>query len=246
LDTKGFGTQQVEEEAKELFPDANIARMDFDTTRAKHAHARIIQNFEEKEIDILVGTQMLTKGLDFRHVNLVGILNADTLLNFPDFRAHERSFQMLTQVAGRAGRTEKQGQVIIQTYNPFHQILQQVSANDYQSMYTEQLYEREQYHYPPHNRIIRLTFKHKEYNKLNEAAEWFTTALRAKYGQWILGPEYPPIPRIRNQYLKHVLIKIPRKLSVAKMKNSIKRIETSFHAISQYKGVRVIYDVDHL
>ncbi|MEN8787909.1 MAG: primosomal protein N' [Flavobacteriaceae bacterium] len=246
LDTKGFGTQQVEEEAKVLFPEAEIARMDFDTTRGKHSHARIIQKFEDQETDILIGTQMLTKGLDFRHVNLVGIMNADTLLNFPDFRAHEKSFQMLTQVAGRAGRTEKRGKVIIQTYNPYHQILHQVSSNDYLTMYSEQLYEREQYHYPPLNRIIRITFKHKEYNKLNEAAEWFTEALRLKYGTWILGPEYPPIPRIRNQYLKHVLVKIPRKISAAKMKNSIKRTEQSFNAISQYKGVRVIYDVDHL
>ncbi|MEN8800076.1 MAG: primosomal protein N', partial [Flavobacteriaceae bacterium] len=236
LDTKGFGTQQVEEEAKVLFPEAEIARMDFDTTRGKHSHARIIQKFEDQETDILIGTQMLTKGLDFRHVNLVGIMNADTLLNFPDFRAHEKSFQMLTQVAGRAGRTEKRGKVIIQTYNPYHQILHQVSSNDYLTMYSEQLYEREQYHYPPLNRIIRITFKHKEYNKLNEAAEWFTEALRLKYGTWILGPEYPPIPRIRNQYLKHVLVKIPRKISAAKMKNSIKRTEQSFNAISQYKG----------
>ena len=246
LDTKGFGTQQVEEEAKKIFPEARIARMDYDTTRGKHSHARIIQGFENQEIDILIGTQMLTKGLDFRHVTLVGIMNADTLLNFPDFRAHEKSFQMLTQVSGRAGRTEKQGMVIVQTYNPYHQILQQVSSNDYSTMYSEQLYEREQYRYPPHNRIIRITFKHKDYNKLNEAAEWFTKALRLRYGSMILGPEYPAIPRIRNQYIKHVLVKIPKKGSPSKMKNSIKRTEKSFHAISQYKGVRVIYDVDHL
>ncbi len=246
LDTKGFGTQQVEEEVKTLFPEARTGRMDFDTTRGKHAHARIIQSFEAQEIDILVGTQMLTKGLDFRHVNLVGIMNADSLLNFPDFRAHERSFQMLTQVAGRAGRTEKRGRVIIQTYNPYHQILQQVTTGDYDTMYQEQLYEREQYHYPPLNRIIRITFKHKDYNKLNEASEWFGRSLRAQCGPWVLGPEFAPIPRIRNQYLKHILIKISRNTALHKMKNSIKRIEKSFNAISQYKGVRVIYDVDHM
>ena len=246
LDTKGFGTQQVEEETKALFEGAKVARMDFDTTRGKHAYARIIHSFEEQEIDILVGTQMLTKGLDFRNVGLVGIMNADTLLNFPDFRAHERSFQMLTQVAGRAGRTEKRGKVIIQTYNPYHQILQQVTTGDYHTMYEEQLYERELYHYPPANRIIRITFRHKEYNKLNEAAEWFTRSLKNMGSYWVLGPEYPPIPRIRNQYIKHVLLKIPRKSSLDQIKNSIKRIEKSFNAIAQYKGVRVIYDVDHL
>lgn len=246
LDTKGLGTQQVEDEVRELFPDARVRRMDFDTTRGKHAYASIISAFEQQEIDILVGTQMLTKGLDFRHVNLVGIMNADTLLNFPDFRAHERSFQMLTQVAGRAGRTEKRGKVIIQTYNPYHQILQQVSSGDYPAMYEDQLYEREQYHYPPHNRIIRITFKHKDYNKLNEASEWFTRSLRNEWGPWILGPEFPPVPRIRNQYLKNVLVKIPKKVSLQKMKNGIKRIEKSFNAISRYRAVRVIYDVDHI
>ncbi len=246
LDTKGFGTQQVEDEVKEIFPDARIGRMDFDTTRGKYAHARIINAFENQEIDILVGTQMLTKGLDFRHVNLVGIMNADSLLNFPDFRAHERSFQMLTQVAGRAGRTEKQGRVVIQTYNPYHQILQQVTANDYDSMFSDQIYERRQFHYPPHNRIIRITVRHREFNKINEAANWFAKSLRMVSGLWVLGPEFAPIPRIRNQYLKHILIKIPGNSSLHKLKNSIKRIEQSFNAISQYKGVRVIYDVDHL
>ena len=246
LDTKGFGTQQIEEEVQELFPEARVGRMDFDTTRGKHAHSRIIRDFEDREIDVLVGTQMLTKGLDFRHVNLVGIMNADSLLNFPDFRAHERSYQMLTQVAGRAGRTQKRGKVIIQTYNPYHKILQQVTTGDYETMYSEQVYEREQYHYPPHNRIIRITMKHKAYHTLNEAADWFSRSLRQQFGKWVLGPEYPAIPRIRNQYLKHILVKIPRSWSVGKTKNSIKRIEQSFNAISQYRGVRVIYDVDHL
>ncbi len=246
LDTKGFGTQQIEEEVKELFPQARVGRMDFDTTRGKHAHSRIIRDFEDREIDVLVGTQMLTKGLDFRHVNLVGIMNADSLLNFPDFRAHERSYQMLTQVAGRAGRTQKRGKVIIQTYNPYHKILQQVTTGDYEAMYNEQLYEREQYHYPPHNRIIRITMKHRAFHTLNEAADWFSRSLRQQFGEWILGPEYPAIPRIRNQYLKHILVKIPKSRSLTKTKNSIKRIEQSFNAISQYRGVRVIYDVDHL
>ena len=153
---------------------------------------------------------------------------------------------MLTQVAGRAGRTQKRGKVIIQTYNPYHKILQQVTTGDYEAMYSEQLYERQQYHYPPHNRIIRITMKHKAFHTLNEASEWFGRSLRQQFGEWILGPEYPAIPRIRNQYLKHILIKIPRSQSIVKTKNSIKRIEQSFNAISQYRGVRVIYDVDHL
>ncbi|HET8737703.1 MAG TPA: primosomal protein N' [Pricia sp.] len=246
LDTKGFGTEQVEKELETLLPEAKTWRMDLDTTRGKHGYEKIITAFEQQEMDILVGTQMLTKGLDFRNVGLVGIMNADSLLNFPDYRAHERCFQLLTQVAGRAGRTQKRGRVIIQSYNPFHQILKQVSNNDYEGMYKEQLYEREHYKYPPQNRIVRITFKHKEYNRLNEASEWFTQALRNSLGGNVLGPEFPPVARIRNQYLKNVMIKIPYERSLTKTKVIIKRIEKSFNAVSQFRSVRVIYDVDHI
>ena len=173
-------------------------------------------------------------------------MNADSLLNFPDYRAHERSFQLLTQVSGRAGRTQKRGKVIIQTYNPYHQILRQVTDGDYEGMFKEQLYEREQYKYPPTNKIIQLTFKHKEYNRLNEAAEWFARSLRNLFTSNVLGPEYPPVARIRNQYLKHVLVKIPDGQSLGKTKKSIKRIERSFNAISNFRSVRVIYNVDHI
>ena len=246
LDTKGFGTEQVAEEVKRLFSEARVGRMDLDTTRGKYSYEKIITAFEQQELDILVGTQMLTKGLDFRNVNLVGIMNADTLLNYPDYRAHERSFQLLTQVAGRAGRTKKRGKVLIQTYNPYHQILKQVSTDDYQGMFEEQLYEREQYRYPPAYRLIRITLKDKDFNKLNEASAWFSSALRNVFSSGVLGPEFPVIPRIRNQYLKHILVKASKTQSFAKTKNSIKRIDTSFNAISQYKSVRVIYNVDHL
>ena len=246
LDTKGFGTEQVEQELKTLYPEANVGRMDLDTTRGKYGYEKIITAFEQQELDVLVGTQMLTKGLDFRNVNLVGIMNADSLLNFPDYRAHERSFQLLTQVAGRAGRTQKRGKVIIQSYNPYHQILKQVSTNDYEGMFKEQLYEREQFLYPPVNRIIKITFKHKNYNSLNEAADWFAKSLRNVFRNGVLGPEYPPVARIRNQYLKNVIIKIPMGQSLGKTKNSIKRIENSFNAISQFRSVRVIYNVDHI
>ncbi|MDT7830307.1 primosomal protein N' [Pricia sp. S334] len=246
LDTKGFGTEQVEKELETLLPEAKTWRMDLDTTRGKHGYEKIITAFEQQEMDILVGTQMLTKGLDFRNVGLVGIMNADSLLNFPDYRAHERCFQLLTQVAGRAGRTQKRGKVIIQSYNPYHRILTQVSNNDYEGMFKEQLYEREQFKYPPEIRIVRITFKHKEYNRLNEAAEWFAKALRGALGSNVLGPEYPPVARIRNQYLKNVMVKIPQNASLTKTKEITRRIEKSFNAISQYRSVRVIYNVDHI
>lgn len=246
LDTKGFGTEQVEQELNSIFPSAKVARMDMDSTRGKHAYAKIIHSFENQEIDILVGTQMLTKGLDFRNVNLVGIMNADALLNFPDFRAHERTYQLLTQVAGRAGRTKKRGKVIIQTFNPYHQILKQVTTGDYIGMFEEQLYERELYKYPPITRIIRISFKHKDYNKLNEASAWFAKALQNVDNIQVLGPEFPSVARIRNQYLKHIMIKIPKSVSLQKTKKSIKRIQNSFDAIGKFKGVRIIYNVDYM
>jgi len=246
LDNKGFGTEQIQQELGQLFPDVSVGRMDLDTTRGKYAYEKIISSFENQEMDILVGTQMVTKGLDFRNVSLVGIMNADSMLNFPDFRAHERSFQMLTQVAGRAGRTQKRGKVLIQTYNPYHQILQQVTTNNYDKMFEEQFYEREQFKYPPLVRLIKITLKDKDFNKLNEASEWLASSLRNVLAAQILGPEYPPVARIRRDYLKNIMIKVPRKQALAQTKNSIKRIEKSFNAISKYKSVRLVYNVDHI
>jgi len=172
--------------------------MDLDTTRAKNAYSQIITDFEDRNVDVLVGTQMVTKGLDFRNVRLVGIMNADNMLNFPDFRAHERSFQLMLQVAGRAGRTDARGKVLIQTYNPYHKILQQVSTNDFVSMYQEQMNDRYNYKYPPIYRLIKITLKHKEYNRVNDASDWLAKSLRQVFGEYVLGPEFPPIARIRN------------------------------------------------
>jgi len=178
LDNKGFGTEQIEEQVKALFPAQKVGRMDLDTTRGKFGYEKIITAFEQQEIDILVGTQMLTKGLDFRNVKLVGIMNADHLLNFPDFRAHERSFQLMSQVSGRAGRTDVRGKVLIQTYNPHHQILQQVSTNSYAEMYADQMVERQNFKYPPVYRLIKLTLRHNDYGRVNMGAEWFARSLR--------------------------------------------------------------------
>ncbi len=245
LDTKGFGTEQIEEEVKILFPEKKVARMDLDTTRGKYGFEKIITNFEQREVDILVGTQMLTKGLDFRHVKLVGIMNADNLLNFPDFRAHERSYQLMAQVSGRAGRTDIRGKVLIQSYNPHHNILQQVSTNAYKVMYAEQMNDRHNYKYPPVYRLIKITFKHKDYNRVNLAADWFAKSLRHVFKANILGPEFPPVSRIRNLYLKNILIKIPQNQSLVKTKEAIKKIEVSFNAVKDFRAVRVIINVDN-
>lgn len=245
LDTKGFGTEQIEEEVKVLFPEKKVARMDLDTTRGKYGFEKIINSFEQREVDILVGTQMLTKGLDFRHVKLVGIMNADNLLNFPDFRAHERSYQLMAQVSGRAGRTDIRGKVLIQTYNPHHNILQQVSTNAYKDMYAEQMNDRYNYKYPPIYRLIKITFKHKDYNRVNLAADWYAKSLRQVFKANVLGPEFPPISRIRNLYNKNILVKIPQKQSLAKTKEAILKIDNSFNAVKDFRSVRVVLNVDN-
>jgi primosomal protein N' (replication factor Y) len=245
LDTKGFGTEQIETELKTLFPDHKIARMDQDTTKGKHSYSKLIEALENEEIDILVGTQMLAKGLDFRNISLVGVMNADNLLNFPDFRAHERSFQLLQQVAGRAGRTQKRGKVLIQTYNPYHQILKQVSVNDYQGMYKEQLEERYNYKYPPFFRTIKIVFKDKNLSRVQKASAWFGQALEIQFKENILGPEPPPIGRIKNKYIINLLIKIPKKQSLEKTKKYIENVQRSFNSIKEFSSVRVNIDVDN-
>ena len=245
LDSKGFGTEQIELELKELFPDHQIARMDQDTMKRKNAYAKIIEALELKEIDILVGTQMLAKGLDFRHVSLVGVMNADNLLNFPDFRAHERSFQLLQQVAGRAGRTKKRGKVIIQTFNPYHQILQQVSVNNFEEMYHHQLEDRRQFKYPPFYRMIKITVKERSFQKMDRASIWLVNALKLKLNKNVLGPETPPVGRIRNLFITHILVKIPKEQSLSKTKNYINSILKSFNTIKEFSRVHLTVDVDN-
>ncbi|PKD17003.1 primosomal protein N' [Salegentibacter salinarum] len=244
ITTKGFGTEQIETELKAIFSEYKTARMDQDTTRGKYAYEKLINSFEQQEIDILIGTQMLTKGLDFRKVNLVGIMNADNLLNFPDFRAHERSFQLMLQVAGRAGRTKKRGKVLIQSYNPHHQIIQQVSMGDYAGMYKDQLEERYNYKYPPFHRLIRITLKCRDFSKTNDAADWLAVGMKNVFKENVLGPEFPPVARIRNEYYKNILLKIPQQQSLGKTKEVLQRIMRSFNAIGAFRSVKVVINVD--
>ncbi len=244
LNTKGFGTEQVEEELKELFPNKKIARMDQDTTRGKYGYEKLLDAFAARQIDILIGTQMLAKGFDFDNVNLVGVMNADNSLYHPDFRAHERAFQLLTQISGRAGRQQKKGKVIIQTFNPYHNIIQQVTNYDYKGMYKEQMYERYNFKYPPFYRLIRLTLKHRDFDKLKEASLWMFNNLNQQLSVPILGPEEPAINRIRNQYIRVILIKIPQQVMLNQTKGQIKRIIKSFETIGAYRSVQVIANVD--
>jgi len=244
LETKGFGTEQIELELAELFPQKNIKRMDQDTTRGKYSFEKIIDSFKNREIDVLVGTQMLAKGLDFDNVSLVGIMNADNMLYYPDFRAFERSFQMMTQVAGRSGRADKRGKVIIQTYNPLHNIIQQVTNNDYEGMYKEQLYERKIYYYPPFFRLIKLTLKHRDFEKLKEGSMWLYQVLNQNLTIPVLGPEEPAIGRIRNEYIRTILIKMPGDASIQGTKTTIQKILNSFDLVSQYRTIKVTVNVD--
>jgi primosomal protein N' (replication factor Y) len=244
ISTKGFGTEQIELELAELFPTKNIKRMDQDTTRGKYSFEKLIDSFKNREIDILVGTQMLAKGLDFDNVTLVGIMNADNMLFHPDFRAFERSYQMMTQVAGRAGRADKIGKVVIQTYNPNHNIIQQVTHNDFLSMYKEQLYDRKIYFYPPHFKLIKLTLKHRDFDKLKEGSMWLYQVLKQHLQISVLGPEEPGINRIRNEYIRTIMIKIPQDYSLPKTKTAIAKILNSFEAIPQYRAIKVNVNVD--
>lgn len=245
LSTKGFGTEQIEIELKALFPNKVIGRMDQDTTRGKYGYEKIIDAFKNQEIDILVGTQMLAKGLHFDNVTLVGVMNADNMLNQPDFRSHERAYQMMMQVAGRAGRSEKRGKVMIQTYNPYHNIIQQVVSNDYAGMFKEQLYDRHNFKYPPYYRLIKLTLKHRDFDKLKEGSLWLYNVLVQQLQIPILGPEEPAISRIRNEYIRTILVKIPTQQHLGNTKKTIRRVLNSFEAVAQYRAIKVSINVDN-
>lgn len=240
----GQGTERIEEEIAEFFPEARTSRMDLDTTRSKNAYQRIITEFEDGEIDILVGTQMVTKGLDFDNVSLVGVLNADHMINFPDFRSFERAYQLMTQVAGRAGRKKKRGEVVIQTYNPEHWVIKLVIDNDFMGLYNHERVERKNFLYPPYYRLIRIALKHKELNTVMQASNAFAQELREKLGERVVGPETPYVSRIRNQFIRQILIKIERDTNPATVKKVIRDQQKSFFAQAEYKSTRVVLDVD--
>jgi primosomal protein N' (replication factor Y) len=245
LEHKGFGTEKIEEDLKLLLTDARISRMDLDTTRSKTAFQHILNDLEEKKIDILVGTQMVAKGLDFADVTVIGIINADSLLKYPDFRSNERSFQMLAQVSGRAGRRKKQGKVIIQTYDKSHRVINQVISNDYTGMYEMEIEERKKFKYPPFYRIIQLDVKNKDPEKLHHQAEYLGTELKKQFGDRVIGPEFPLINRIRNYYIKSVLLKVEKDgISITKVKAALRNILEGYETSPNSKGSIIQIDVD--
>jgi primosomal protein N' (replication factor Y) (superfamily II helicase) len=240
----GFGTEKIEDDLGLLLPGAVIKRMDLDTTRSKNAYAEIIQSFENKQIDILIGTQMVTKGLDFDNVSLVGILDADMLLNRSDFRAFERSFQLMSQVSGRSGRKYKRGNVIIQTGDPDNWVIQKVCYHDYVGFYKDEIIERKNFFYPPFYKLINLTLQHREENALDSSAHLLGEKLKAVFKERVLGPEFPVIKRVKNLYLKRIVLKIERDAPDKKVKERLQEIINEFYSVPSNKSTRIVIDVD--
>ncbi|HOZ84268.1 MAG TPA: primosomal protein N' [Niabella sp.] len=242
---KQFGTERIEEVLLEIFPDARIGRMDMDAVRGKNAHDQLIQSFEQHKIDMLVGTQMVVKGLDFENVTLVGILDADGILSFADFRVNERAFQLMEQVSGRAGRKHGKGKVLIQSRQPMHPVLHWVQGHEYETMYQDEIAKRELFFYPPFSRIIKLTFKNKIKDVVQDAAQLFANALSSRYQSHITGPAEPVVNRVRNQYLMELLLKLPRNAKLlAQCKKDIQYQVAILHQEKRYKSVVVVPDVD--
>ncbi|MDQ3073922.1 MAG: primosomal protein N', partial [Bacteroidota bacterium] len=241
----GFGTEKIEDELKIFFTGHNSLRMDQDTTRAKDAFTRIINALEDGEAEILVGTQMVTKGLDFDNVRLVGVLNADQMLRYPDFRAIERSYQLMAQVSGRAGRKTSRGGVVIQTYSATHPVFRFLKANDYEGFYQNEISERFEYQYPPFYKLIKFIVKDMEIEKVKQGAAWLADRLKNQFGSRILGPEFPPVARIRNQYNMHIMMKCERQdFNMTEAKKDIKQMIEDFRRQKTFGMIRVNIDVD--
>lgn len=245
IENKGYGTERIEEELELLMPNLRIGRLDLDSTKGKYGFDKIISAFDDHELDVLIGTQMIAKGLDFGRVSLIGIINADSMINFPDFRSYERAFSLFSQVSGRAGRRQTQGQVLIQTYSPNHRVIEQVVHHDYGGMFVHEITERKKYYYPPFYRLIRMDIKHADQDKTLDSANKMANLLRANLGERVLGPEPPLISRIRNNYIQSIVMKIERKdISIVKVKELIRQAIQQFEIDKKNAGVRVVVDVD--
>lgn len=244
LMNRGFGTERIEDDIQLIFPEARVARMDLDTTRTRSAYEKIIADFEQGKTDILIGTQMVSKGLDFEHVSVVGILNADSMLNYPDFRSYERAFQLMAQVAGRAGRKNKQGLVVLQTKSPDLPVINQVMRNDYEQLYYDQLAERQLFRYPPYYRLVYVYLKHRKESVLDVAADAMASMLRSGLGDRVLGPDKPPIARIQTLYIKKMIVKVEQNASMAKVRDYLLAVQRRITEDERFRSLIVYYDVD--
>ena len=241
---RGFGTEKIEDDVKLIFPEASVARMDLDTTRTRSAYEKIIADFEQGKTDILIGTQMVSKGLDFDHVSVVGILNADTMLNYPDFRSYERAFELMAQVAGRAGRKNKRGRVVLQTKSIDHPIIRQVMTNDYEDMVAGQLAERQMFHYPPYYRMVYVYLKNRNETLLDVMAHTMAEKLRALFGNRILGPDKPPVARIQTLFIRKIVVKIEQNAPMSRARELLLRVQREMIEDERFKSLIVYYDVD--
>ena len=244
LQHKGFGTERIEDDIKLIFPEARVARMDLDTTRTRSAYEKIIADFEGGKTDILIGTQMVSKGLDFDRVSIVGILNADSMLNYPDFRSYERAFQLMAQVAGRAGRKNKQGLVILQTKSPDLPVIHQVMRNDYEGLYLDQLAERQLFRYPPYYRLIYVYLKHRKESVLEQASDMMAQYLRSALGDRVLGPDKPPVARVQTLYIKKMIVKVEQTASMAKVRDYLLSVQRAIAEDERFRSLIVYYDVE--
>ena len=244
LRNRGFGTEKIEDDVKAIFPEARVARMDLDTTRTRAAYERIIHDFQQGRTDILIGTQMVSKGLDFDHVSVVGILNADSMMNYPDFRAYERAFQLMAQVAGRAGRKNKRGRVVLQTKSIDHPIIPQVMHNDFEGMVAGQLVERQLFRYPPYYRLVYVYLKHRNEQLLDVMAQTMAAKLRAVFGARVLGPDKPPVARIQTLFIRKIVLKIETNAPMARARQLLVQVQQEMVAEDRFKSLIVYYDVD--
>lgn len=244
LRNRGFGTEKIEDDVKAIFPEARVARMDLDTTRTRTAYERIIHDFQQGRTDILIGTQMVSKGLDFDHVSVVGILNADSMMNYPDFRAYERAFQLMAQVAGRAGRKNKRGRVVLQTKSIDHPIISQVMHNDFEGMVAGQLAERQLFRYPPYYRLVYVYLKHRNEQLLDVMAQTMAAKLRAVFGARVLGPDKPPVARIQTLFIRKIVLKIETNAPMARARQLLVQVQQEMVAEDRFKSLIVYYDVD--
>lgn len=242
----GYGTEKIEDELQNLFPEARIARMDLDTTRTRTSYENIINNFQQGKTDILIGTQMVSKGLDFDNVEVVGILNADTLLNYPDFRANERAYQLISQVAGRAGRKYGQGKVFLQTKQPDAPIMPHIIDNNYIQFYDSQLGERMLFHYPPFHRLVYVYLKHRDIHILEECSERMGLRMREIFGHRVLGPDLPPVARVQQLFIRKIVLKVENNLSQYKINEILIQLQQEIIADKRYKAVTIYYDIDPL
>ncbi len=244
IQTRGFGTEKIEDEIAFMLPGVKVKRMDLDTARTRRSHEKIISDFERRKIDILIGTQMISKGLDFDHVRIVGIMNADNMLHFPDFRSYERSYQLIAQVSGRAGRKSKQGKVIIQTGDPENTVIKHVMENNYEGFFNQQLQERKNFNYPPYVRLVKLTLRHKKLPVVSEAANILASELKKVLGNRVVGPEFPLINRLFNLHQKCIMVKIERDKLFTQRRKIMRQTIDRIKANPNFKRLQIIPDVD--